>query len=101
MWKTDQSECRMERRYGGAAGGVKVVARERCHVIFKMAARTGAILLAIATVTLCASILPKGSGDNAQVVVGYYAESLCPDCINLSIGPMNKAFLQACALIRV
>ena len=67
------------------------------------AARTISIRLAIVTVlslTLCVPTLQKGSRDNDQVVVGYYAESLCPDCLNLSNGPMNKAFQQACALIR-
>ena len=27
-----------------------------------------------------------------KVTVGYYAESLCPDCLELSNGPLTDAF---------
>ena len=39
------------------------------------------LVLAVATATR----------DTTKVRVGYYAESLCPDCLAFSNGPMNKA----------
>lgn len=30
-----------------------------------------------------------------KVVVGFYSESLCPDCINFARGPMHKAMKEA------
>lgn len=52
-----------------------------------MFAVTGMVLLA-----LVASAHPsqRQSRDD-KVQVGYYAESLCPDCIAFSRGPMNDA----------
>ena len=59
----------------------------------KMTAKTFvvAIMLALA---LCVPAL-QNKRPEANVLIGYYAESLCPDCIAFSNGPLTKAFQQA------
>lgn len=34
--------------------------------------------------------------DGDLVTVGYYSESLCPDCIAMTKGPMNDAVTKVC-----
>ena len=36
-----------------------------------------------------------------KVVIGFYSESLCPDCIAFTNRELSKAFQEACALIRM
>ena len=59
----------------------------------KMAYASG-VLFAACLVAFCVPALQEESSN--KVVVGYYAESLCPDCIDLSIGAMNKAVNEVC-----
>ena len=40
------------------------------------------------------SPLRKREREAEKVMVGYYAESLCPDCIAFSTGPMKSAVEQ-------
>ena len=50
-----------------------------------MQASTLCFLLSLALPALCAD----------KVVIGFYAESLCPYCIDLAKGPMNNAVKEA------
>ena len=43
------------------------------------------LLLSLALPALCAD----------KVVIGFFSESLCPDCIDLARGPMNNAVEKA------
>lgn len=58
----------------------------------KMVAKAFAVVIVLA-LALCVPALQKRREGN--VVIGYYAESLCPDCIAFSNGPLTKAFQQA------
>ena len=44
---------------------------------------------------LALSLTPASSAD--KVVVGFYAEALCPYCLQLSNGPLTDAFEQVSA----
>ena len=48
-------------------------------------------LLAIAIFLVKVSF-SKTTFDQERVLVGYYGESLCPDCINFTDGPLSQAF---------
>ncbi len=43
-------------------------------------------------VALALCLAPASSAD--KVVVGFYAEALCPYCLELSNGPLTDAFKQ-------
>ena len=47
-------------------------------------------MLVIVVVLFC--FLNQSVGGSAPVLLGFYGESLCPDCINFSNGPLTKAF---------
>lgn len=36
------------------------------------------------------------NGADDRVVVGFYGESLCPDCIQFATIDLNEAFIKAC-----
>ena len=50
----------------------------------------GSLIHSLSVVLLAVCIGVSDSDD--KVVVGYYAESLCPYCLALSNGPLNDAF---------
>ena len=59
----------------------------------KMTAKTFVVVIMLA-LALCVPAL-QNKKPEANVIIGYYAESLCPDCIAFSNGPLTKAFQQA------
>lgn len=52
--------------------------------------QAGSALLRFLLLSLASTVLGAD-----KVVVGFYSESLCPDCINLARGPMNDAVKEA------
>ena len=50
-----------------------------------------AVLVTI-LIVFCAPALQKPSDD--KVLIGFYSESLCPDCIAFATGPLNEAFKE-------
>ena len=54
----------------------------------KMVCKLACILFSL---ILAAASATHRAPDTTKVRVGYYAESLCPDCLAFSNGPMNKA----------
>ena len=59
------------------------------------------MLLVLAT--LVALFLAPAASQESRVTVGFYGESLCPDCINFINGPLTHAFKEVCwcSLIRI
>ena len=49
------------------------------------------ILASLISLTLLLVTSDALSRDGDLITVGYYAESLCPDCIAMTTGPMNEA----------
>lgn len=47
---------------------------------------------------LCFVTQSLQAGDR-KVVVGYYGESLCPDCVDFSNGPLTDAFDEVCSML--
>ena len=40
-------------------------------------------------------LIANGLADD-KVIVGFYGESLCPDCIAFCTGPLHKAVQEVC-----
>ncbi len=59
-----------------------------------MGSASGAFLFAIFLVVCVPALQREEKDDN--VVIGFYSESLCPDCIALSNGPLTDAFNEVC-----
>lgn len=55
----------------------------------------------LAVTTASSSSLRKQGKDVEKVMVGFYSESLCPDCIALSTGPLNDAIEKVSRLAYV
>ncbi len=57
-----------------------------------MGSKSKVCVIAIVLIA-CVSAL---EGKNNNVVIGFYSESLCPDCIAFSNGPLTDAFKEVC-----
>ena len=57
-----------------------------------MMAKT-AVLVTI-LIAFCAPALQKPSAD--KVLIGFYSEALCPDCMDFACGALNEAFKKVC-----
>lgn len=51
-------------------------------------------ILALSRALYLLTLLKLALSANEKPVLGYYAESLCPDCMAFSNGPLTKAFSE-------
>lgn len=58
----------------------------------------GVVFGAITALAFIVVLIPNGQADD-KVIVGFYGESLCPDCIAFCTGPLHKAFQEASHLM--